>query len=159
LTEFAAGFTITRRRHSQCQSLRLKPTTFKRFVTNDPLELGLSALKFKRELVSADGRERFLLDIWCSGARLGKYTFQNRARVIIILVRVDVGDTLEHTNPDGVQVSGAHIHIYREGYDVKFAFPLNTYPFGDPTDMVRTFEDFANFCHIETLPPIARRLI
>jgi hypothetical protein len=131
----------------------------KRFVTNDPLELGPSALKLKRELVSADGRERFLLDIWCSGARLGKYTFQNRARVIIILVRVDVGDTLEHTNPDGVQVSGSHIHIYREEYDDKFAFPLNTYPFGVPTDMVRTFEDFANFCHIETLPPIARRLI
>ena len=131
----------------------------KRFVTNDPLELGLSALKLKRELVSADGRERFLLDIWCSGARLGKYTFQNRVRVIIILVRVDVGDTLEHTNPDGVQVSGLHIHIYREAYDDKFAFPLDKYQFGDPSDMVRTFEDFANFCHIEALPPIARRLI
>lgn len=130
----------------------------KRFVTNDPLELG-PALKIKRELVSADGRERFLLDVWCSGVWLGKYTFQNRVRVIVILVRVDVGDTLEHTNPDGVQVSGSHIHIYREGYDDKFAFPLNKYPFGDPADMVRTFEDFASLCHIETLPPIARRLI
>ncbi len=131
----------------------------KRFVTNDPVELGPSTHKVQRDLVSVDRRERFLLDLWYSTIRLQKYTFQNRARVVIILVRVDVGDTLAHTNPDGVLVTGPHIHVYKEGYDDKFAFPLNQYPFADPTDIGRTFDDFAQFCHIEEIPPIVRRLL
>lgn len=131
----------------------------KLFVENDPLEIGTPDETIKRELVSPDKRERFLLDVWSSGARLGKYTFQNRSRTIIILIRVDVGDTLEHTNPDGTRVSGSHIHFYKEGYDEKFAFPLGEYAFRDAKDIVRTFEDFANQCHIQNVPPIIRRLV
>lgn len=131
----------------------------KQFLENDPVELGTPDKAIKRELASLDGRERFLLDVWSSGARLGKHTLQNRSRTVIILVRVDVGDTLEHTNPDGAQISGAHIHIYREGYDDKFAFPLSQYPFRNSTDIVLTFEDFARFCYIQNLPPVVRRLI
>lgn len=131
----------------------------KTFLEGEPIEIGQEGEAIKRELISSDRKERFFLDIWRSGARLGKYTLQNRARTIIILVRVDVGDTLEHTNPDGTRVSGSHIHLYREGYDDKCAFPLEQYPFQNPADIVQTLTEFARFCHIESLPPIMRRLI
>lgn len=100
----------------------------KKFTSDAPLILGAGPLKFVRTLISGDGREQFLLDVHRGSLSLKKYTFQERARVIIPLVRVDVGETLRHTNPDGMLVEGSHIHIYREGYDVKFASPLAGFP-------------------------------
>ena len=42
-------------------------------------------------LVSADKRENFVLDVTRSQLKLTKATFQNRARQVIILMRLDVG--------------------------------------------------------------------
>ena len=131
----------------------------KKFTSDDPLILGAGPLKFARTLISGDGRERFLLDVHRGRLSLKKYTFQERVRVIIPLVRVDIGETLRHTNPDGTLIEGSHIHIYREGYDVKFASPLDGFPFRAPDDMIITFEDFARFCNITMIPPITGRLI
>lgn len=131
----------------------------KRFTSDDPLILGAGPLKFVRTLISGDGREQFLLDVHRGSLSLKKYTFQERARVIIPLVRVDVGETLRHTNPDDTLIEGSHIHIYREGYDVKFASPLAEFSFRAPDDMIITFEDFARFCNITMIPPIKGRLI
>jgi len=131
----------------------------KKFVKDDPIVVGHFPFKVICELVSADGRERFHLDLWHSSLRLKKYTYQNRARVVIPLVRLDIGDTLEHTNPDEVHLCGSHIHLYREGCDDKFAFPLSSYPFSDPDDMITTLTEFASFCHIVNLPPVSGRLL
>ena len=131
----------------------------KKFVSDDPIIIGPFAFKITHELVSADGRERFHVDLWHSSLRLKKYTYQNRARVIIPLVRLDTGDTLEHTNPDGAHVRGSHIHLYRESYDDKFAFSLSGYPFRNSDDMITTLMAFAEFCHIVNLPPVSGRLL
>ena len=131
----------------------------KKFTSDDPLILGAGPLRFVRTLISSDGREQFLLDVHRGSLGLKKYTFQERARAIIPLVRVDVGETLRHTSPDGALIEGSHIHIYREGYDVKFASPLAGFPFRAPDDMIMTFEDFAGFCNITMIPPIIGRLI
>jgi len=132
----------------------------KQFTSNDPLTLGAGPLKFSRTLISKDGREQFLLDVYQGSLSLKKYTFQERARAIFPLVRVDVGETLRHTNPDGALIQGSHIHIYREGYDIKFATPLDEYPaFRDPDDSSETFRNFATFCNIVMIPAINVRLI
>jgi hypothetical protein len=131
----------------------------KKFTSDDPLILGPGPLKCVRTLISGDRREQFLLDVHRGSLSLNKYTFQERARVIIPLVRVDIGETLRHTNPDGEPIQGSHIHIYREGYDVKFAWPLDRALFRAPEDMIMTFEDFARFCNITMIPPIEGRLI
>ncbi len=75
-----------------------------------------------------------------------------------MLVRVDIGGAL-HTNPDGEEILCPHIHLYREGFDDKWAFPLADYPFQEPEDIVITFEDFARFCNIIELPSIQRSLV
>jgi len=131
----------------------------KLFTSDDPLVLGAGPLKFVRTLTSKDGREQFLLDVYQGSLSLKKYTFQERARAIIPLVRVDVGKTLRHTNPDDTLIEGSHIHIYHEGHDIKFARSLGEFPFRDPDDIVTTFKDFAHFCNITMIPPIKRRLI
>lgn len=60
-----------------------------------------------------------------------------------ILLRLDVGCTAKHTNPDGTIVEGPHIHRYREGFDEKFAMPID---FTSTTleDDLRHFLDIAN---------------
>jgi len=131
----------------------------KLFTSDDPLILGAGSLKITRPLISRDGRGQFLLDVYQGSLSLKKYTFQERARVIIPLVRVDVGETLHHTNPGDEVIEGSHIHIYREGYDLKFACPLSEFPFHNPDDMIAMFEDFARFCNITMLPQIQGRLI
>ncbi len=65
------------------------------------------------ELASPDDRESFLLDIWRGTLRLTKLRFQNRVRTAIVLVRLDV-DGAPHTNPDGQELSGTHLHLFKE---------------------------------------------
>lgn len=127
----------------------------KLFVSDTPIFVGHHSFRSERELISTDRRERFFLDMRHDSLRLRKYTYQTRARTIVTLVRLDVGDTLQHTNPDGVLVSGSHIHLYREDYDVKFAFTLADYPFSTPDDMLTTMVEFATFCRILNIPPVS----
>ena len=122
------------------------------------LVLGDIPLGFSRPLISLDGREHFVLDVWRGTLNLKKYKLQERARVVIPLVRVDVGGA-PHTNPDDTVVPCPHIHLYREGYDDKWAFPLSEHLFRHPNDVVITFEDFAQFCKILRLPQIQTSMV
>ena len=74
-------------------------------------------------LTSQDKREEFLLDIYRGRIDLLKGTYQNRARQVIVLVRVDFGGA-PHRNPDGTEVPCPHLHLYREGFGDKWAQPL-----------------------------------
>jgi hypothetical protein len=60
-------------------------------------------------LQSPDKREQFLLDISRGRIDLQKCTYQNRARQVIILVRLDLGGS-PHRNPDGEEIPGPHLH-------------------------------------------------
>jgi hypothetical protein len=55
----------------------------KQFETDDPLALGDTPMRFTRRLVSLDGREGFLFDVWRGSLTIRKYRFQERARVAI----------------------------------------------------------------------------
>ncbi len=65
-------------------------------------------------LISADKRENFMLDVMRAQIKLTKATYRNRARQVIILMRLDL-DGRPHRNPDGVEIPCPHLHIYREG--------------------------------------------
>lgn len=104
------------------------------------------------ELIGDDKREHFLLDLWRGTIRLSKYKMQTRGRITIVLVRLDINGA-PHTNPDAHVIGGTHIHIYREGFDDKWAFPVNPEMFRDIYNARSAFEDFCRFCHIEEIPP------
>jgi hypothetical protein len=105
-----------------------------------------------RALIGADPKERFLLDIWRGTLRLSKFRYQTRGRQVIVLVRLCI-DGAPHTNPDGIRLTGSHLHLYREGYDDKWAQPLDGTRFPDVTNIARAFQDFCAYCNIQGLPP------
>ena len=84
-----------------------------------------------------DGREEFLLDIRRARIDLAKGTYQNRGREVVILARLDFGGA-PHRNPDGEEIGSPHIHLYREGFGDKWAFPIPSEP-GQPVANARTF--------------------
>lgn len=108
-------------------------------------------------LASRDGRERFHLDLYRSRIVFSRSTFQNRARGVVVLVRLDTGGP-PHRNPDFTEVSAPHLHIYREGYGDKWAIPVPRLYFANLTDTWRTLRDFMQFCAIVDPPNIRREL-
>jgi hypothetical protein len=111
-----------------------------------------------RELIGADPKERFLLDIWRSTFRLTKVRLQTRGRQVVVLARLCV-DGAPHTNPDGARLAGTHLHLYRQGYDDKWAQPVEPSRFPNPSDLRRVFEDFCGFCNIRGVPPFQPNLL
>lgn len=108
-------------------------------------------------LMSKNKRENFVLDISRGRIDLSKGTYQNRARQIVILVRLDFGGR-PHRNPDDQEVSSPHLHIYREGFGDKWAVPAPIDKFTNISDLWGTLEDFMRFCNITELPCIERGL-
>lgn len=102
-------------------------------------------------LVSLNKRERFLLDISRSDLVIAKGTYQNRARQVIVLARLDFGGK-PHRNPDDEEVAAPHLHLYRQGYGDKWAVPVPAEKFRDLGSLQTMFEDFMLFCNI-TKPP------
>lgn len=112
--------------------------------------------KIEIELSSTDKKEYFLLDVWRSHIDLTRTKFQNRARKIIPLVRLDI-NSAPHKNPDGEQLDGTHLHIYKEGYGDKFAYPLPV-EFTDCKSPGVFLEKFMDYCHIIKKPIIEKDL-
>ena len=108
-------------------------------------------------LTSLDRRENFLLDVTRYQIKLTKATFQNRARVVIILYRLDI-DGAPHRNPDGEEIACPHLHIYREGFGDKWAMPAPTDRFPDISNLFSTLDDFMAHCNITEPPQIQRGL-
>jgi len=109
-------------------------------------------------LKSADKREDFMLDITRGRIAIAKGSLQNRARQTMILARLDFGGQ-PHRNLDGEEVASPHLHLYREGYGDKWAYPLNADEFPTTDDAWRALQDFMRYCNIVNPPAIQRTLI
>jgi hypothetical protein len=128
----------------------------KRFLTQVTISFP-SGTDQTHELIGDDVRERFFLDLWRGTIRLTKLKFQNRGRKVIILVRLDINGS-PHTNPDGTRIEGSHLHVYREGFEDKWASPINPKDFKNLNDIEQGFGDFCKYCNIE-IPPYQGGLI
>lgn len=100
------------------------------------------------DLESDAPEERFVVDTFRGTIRLQKVTLQNRARTAVILARLDLNGA-PHTNPDGQRIPSPHLHLFREGFDDKWAVPLDPTQFRDPNDLGQAFVDFCRLCSIE----------
>jgi hypothetical protein len=106
-------------------------------------------------LTSVDRRENFLLDVTRFQIKLTKATYQNRARVAIILYRLDI-DGAPHRNPDGQEIPCPHLHRYREGFGDKWAVPAPVDRFPDVSELFLTLDAFMRHCNI-TEPPVIEK--
>lgn len=109
--------------------------------------------RIERSLVAVDPKEKFMFDIRRSSYSLKKITTQNRVRGAIVLARLCYKSS-PHTNPDGKRIDGTHLHLYREGWDDKWAKPLDSKYFTGTNEHATLLEEFCNFCKIEGLPVI-----
>lgn len=83
----------------------------------------------------------------------GQAQVQTRGRKVIVLARIDINGA-PHTNPDGTGIDGTHLHVYREGYDDRWAFPLDAQQFTDPADPETALLDFCRFCNMVDTPTV-----
>jgi hypothetical protein len=108
-------------------------------------------------LASQDKREQFLLDISRGRIDLQKGKYQNRARQIVVLVRLDFGGA-PHRNPDDQEMPCPHLHLYREGFGDKWAVAVPADKFPNIDDLWQTLQDFMRFCNVVDPPAINRGL-
>ena len=107
--------------------------------------------KVEVPLVSLDEREQFILDITRKGVDLRKFSYQNRARKVIVLARLDINGRA-HRNPDGNKIGCPHLHLYREGFNDKWAFPVPGEHFTNFDDPWIILEEFQKFCNVVKSP-------
>jgi hypothetical protein len=93
------------------------------------------------ELQSVDNTEQFIVDINRSRIKVSGITYQSRAREIVVLRRLDI-EGPPHRNPDGEVFPCPHLHVYKEGYGAKWAYPVSSGMFTDLTDRGQTLHDF-----------------
>lgn len=129
----------------------------KRASSNDIYEFPAAGGRTSVPLVSHDGREAFLLDLSRGRIDLAKATYQNRARRVVPLARLDVNGR-PHTNPDGEVVSGTHLHLFREGFGLTWASAAPADRFSVPNDLTAALDDFLRFCNVDPGPNITTRL-
>jgi hypothetical protein len=110
-------------------------------------------------MISFDKREHFVLDISRGSINLQKGKYQTRCRQSIVLLRLDFGGH-PHQNPDGQEVSSPHLHMYREGFGDKWAFPMGQFKTFFPAieNYWETLDHFMKFCNITRKPFINRGL-
>jgi hypothetical protein len=102
-------------------------------------------------LISDDRKENFFLDLRRGRIDLAKCTYQNRGRQVVVIARLDVGGQ-PHRNPDDEEIPSPHLHIYREGYGDKWAFPPPEDAFRNLQDPRKTLADFMQYCNIVEPP-------
>lgn len=111
--------------------------------------------KLRIPLQSQDKQEAFIIDLTRGYVSVRKQSIQNRARKTIPLARLDTAWGL-HRNPDGEDVPCPHLHLYREGFEDKWAFPLPAGLFENLDDAWQTLDDFMEYCNVATKPAISR---
>ena len=109
-------------------------------------------------LTSVDQRETFAVYVNRSSIALSKCTFNGRARSSIVLARLDLGGA-PHRNPDGVEIPCPHLHLYREGFGDKWAYPVPAGAFTDLQSLRITCDEFLAYFNVIQPPTIARDLI
>lgn len=102
-------------------------------------------------------REEFVLNYTRHSINLSKRNHHFRARKVIGLARLDL-DGPPHRNPDGQEVGPRHLHLYREGFGLKWAVEIPINRFSNLDDSFVTLEEFLIFCNITKMPNIAKGL-
>lgn len=119
-------------------------------LSTEPIEFPDFGGSVSIPLTSTDGSEEFVLDVRRNQINVAKATYQNRARTVIILARLDVGGA-PHRNPDGQEIACPHLHLYREGFGDKWATDA-THLVGVNIDQWSVYQWFIRYCNIVRPP-------
>ena len=92
-----------------------------------------------------NNRDKFKFYINRKGKyNLKKCTYMSRYKNTHDLLRIDI-EGPAHDNPDGSTVECPHIHIYREGYNLAWAYPLQKIINTDSENLLQVLIDFFEY--------------
>lgn len=103
------------------------------------------------QLKSFTTEDNFIFDYDRRGRFELKYKEQLRFGKDVRLIRLEI-NAPTHMNPDGSIISRNHIHIYKEGYDLSWAYELHDI-FPDAKQEISAlylFTAFCEYCKINT---------
>jgi len=123
----------------------------KKYVHKNALTFPASKGKLVFDVIGERRTDVFTVNIDRKGINKQACSYQGRIKSNdIILLRLDVNPTAIHVNPsDGKKITGSHLHIYTEEYEMNEAILFNTND-KDIYDLCFTF--FERFHIIE--PPV-----
>lgn len=123
----------------------------KRKVKDETYYIPNSGGRFEFEVVSDDERA-FIVNVQRKGINNKKCTYLGRLLNGIVLMRLDIGETIKHFDKKtGISISGPHLHIYSQEYGTE------TIPFdADNKDLLDICLDFFEKFHIVDPPVIAK---
>jgi len=102
--------------------------------------------------------ERFIISVNRRNLMTDKISYLARYKKDnTILLRLDVAPTSPHINPDilgGEKITGTRLHLYREGFDTKYAIPFEP----QDSDLEKTFYEFLDKFNVKEKPLIVESL-
>ncbi len=127
----------------------------KEFEDKSTLNLYPAPLQWTRKIKSIPTKDIFCLDFYRGTFKIQKYTFNHRYRQTLPIFRFDSYGV--HTNPDGEKVEEFHIHIYKEGFGDKFAYPASEFGIDNDDTMDIVLQKILRYCNIKPItiePPM-----
>ncbi|MFQ5443084.1 MAG: hypothetical protein ACE5EK_00570 [Nitrospinales bacterium] len=126
-------------------------------VNDNPIDLPDFGGTLDIQLLSNNGREEFILNYTRHSINLAKRNHHFRGRKVIGLARLDL-DGPPHWNPDEQEIGPRHLHLYREGFGLKWAFEIPEAHFSDLDNAFQAIEDFMRYCNVVKMPNLRRGL-
>ncbi|WP_404989330.1 DUF6978 family protein [Clostridium culturomicium] len=127
----------------------------KEFEDKSSIQIKSERTKIQKKILSIHSKDEFILDIDRNSINLSKIKYQSRhKRTNTILLRIDTAGGGRHLNPDGEFIPCPHIHIYKEGYGDKWAYPLDENIFTDPSNPSQLLQDFLTYFNVKKIPVI-----
>ncbi len=112
-------------------------------IENPTIEFPAFGKKIEFEVVAKETPDKFTININRGNKNVDKCTYQGRTSTSNVpLLRLDIGKTIQHMNPDGGKIMGNHLHIYTEEYEMGQAVSFNI---SDPDLYNNCLEFFKKF--------------
>lgn len=118
----------------------------------NPLALSPAPISWTREIKATKSKNIYQLDFYRGSFELTRFTYNKRFRQSVILLRYDSGG--RHTNPDGISFDGPHIHLFREGFNDKFAYPVTDLKIDDNHTIDEVLDKLLQFCNVTKRPVV-----
>jgi hypothetical protein len=126
----------------------------KELVDNRVIQFPPPGFAIKLDARGKGNPEQFIFDVNRKHAsiKLAKCTYQERHASVELLVRLDV-DGPTHVNPNGEEVPCPHVHVYRAGFDLKWAAPAPSI-LVTSTRLDKVLIAFLRYCKVGFIPNI-----
>ena len=121
----------------------------KEFEDKSTIVLGPAPLQWSRRLKSTTTNDNFSLDFYRGTFKIQKYTYNHRYNQTLAVFRFDSFGT--HTNPDGEKLTGFHVHLYKEGFGDKFAYPASEFGIDETDSMDIVLQKFLVYCKVKMI--------